>query len=110
MKATNILWDIDEDDGIELPTEMELPEGMTDEDEISDYLSDETGYCHKGFDIEGEEKVCAECGAVCTDNYYMVGDNYLQVKYFDSNEDNIFCSKDCLCEALSVLNVIDGEY
>lgn len=34
---------------ITLPTEIEFPDGMTDEDEISDYLSDETGFCHKGF-------------------------------------------------------------
>ena len=53
MKATNIKWDIwDVDDGDiweELPTTIELPEGMEDEDEISDYISDLTGYCHEGF-------------------------------------------------------------
>lgn len=26
-----------------------IPEGMTDPDEISDWLSNETGYCHDGF-------------------------------------------------------------
>lgn len=64
MKAINIQWDIDEIDGedleegttiedyaIALPTEIEIPDGMTDEDEISDYLSDQTGFCHSGFDI-----------------------------------------------------------
>ena len=35
----------------ELPSEMEIPEGVTDEDEISDYLSDETGFCHEGFKL-----------------------------------------------------------
>ena len=49
MKATNIMWDIDYDDNGILPTEIEIPNGMTDEDEISDYLSNVTGYCHCGF-------------------------------------------------------------
>lgn len=55
MKATNIKWDIwDVDDGDiweELPTTIELPEGMEDEDEISDYISDLIGYCHEGFEL-----------------------------------------------------------
>lgn len=51
MKAINIKWDVDfEEDLEDLPTEMEIPNGMTDED-ISDYISDETGFCHKGFEL-----------------------------------------------------------
>ena len=53
--ATNIIWDYDDDDEMLFPTEIELPEDMTDIDEISDYLSDVTGYCHKGFTIEDIE-------------------------------------------------------
>lgn len=50
MKAVDIVWDVDDEKGREgLPQEIEIPEGMTDEDEISDYLSDATGFCHKGF-------------------------------------------------------------
>lgn len=50
MKATNIIWDIDDpEDAKYLPTEIEIPNGMTDEDDISDYLSDTTGFCHEGF-------------------------------------------------------------
>jgi hypothetical protein len=52
LKATNILWDTDYDDYGELPTEIDIPEGMTDEDEISDYLSEVTGYCHQGYVLE----------------------------------------------------------
>jgi hypothetical protein len=52
LKATNILWDTDYDDDGELPTEIDIPEGMTDEDEISDYLSEVTGYCHQGYVLE----------------------------------------------------------
>lgn len=52
MKAINILWDVDdEEDEISLPEEIDIPEDMTDEDEISDYISDETGFCHYGFDL-----------------------------------------------------------
>lgn len=47
--ATTIEWDKDKGDNTELPETIEIPEGMIDEDEISDYLSEQTGYCHKGF-------------------------------------------------------------
>ena len=53
MKAVNIEWDVDfEEDLEDLPTEMEIPEGMEDEEEISDWLSDQTGFCHWGFELE----------------------------------------------------------
>lgn len=60
LKAVDIKWDVTDDDIDEsddeaceilesLPTEMNIPEGMTDLEEISDWLSDETGFCHYGF-------------------------------------------------------------
>lgn len=50
MKAINIEWDVDYEEQLEdLPTEMEIPEDMTDEEEISDWISDEIGFCHNGF-------------------------------------------------------------
>lgn len=54
MKAVNIQWDTDGDQELlkELPTEIDIPDGMDDEDEISDYISDVTGFCHCGFEIE----------------------------------------------------------
>lgn len=53
MKAVSIMWDVDYEEDLELlPKEIEIPDGMTDEDEISDYLSDTTGYCHTGFCLE----------------------------------------------------------
>lgn len=53
MKAINIKWDTDGNIEVlnNLPTEMEIPEDMTDEDEISDYLSNTTGFCHYGFEL-----------------------------------------------------------
>ena len=65
LKAINIKWDIDGDMDIlkTLPTEMTIPnylEEMYREneddglDEIADWLSEETGFCHAGFEIEKE--------------------------------------------------------
>ena len=68
MKATNIKWDVT--DGSEdmtkedmdeilstLPTEVEIPDYLITDDEddllddVSDWLSDEYGFCHFGFDL-----------------------------------------------------------
>lgn len=49
MKTANIKWDIDYDNNGPLPTEIEIPEGMIDEEEISNWLSNKIGYCHEGF-------------------------------------------------------------
>ena len=62
LKAINIKWDTDGDKEVlnELPTEMIIPnelEELYKEDkeyaleEISDWLSDETGFCHDGFEV-----------------------------------------------------------
>lgn len=51
LRATNIAWDTD-NEIVDLPTSIEIPEDIKDEDEISDYLSDLTGFCHKGFMLE----------------------------------------------------------
>ena len=60
-KAINILWDVDDDDEKmsaeeilkQLPTEIEIPDEIDDED-VADYLSDQTGFCHFGFAIVEE--------------------------------------------------------
>lgn len=64
MKATNIKWDTDGDMEVfeSLPTEVEIPDNFlegydgtnfdTYYPDISDWLSDEYGFCHFGFDIE----------------------------------------------------------
>lgn len=57
MKAINIKWDVDEIEDLEyLPTEVEIPSYLiTDEDDlldyVSDWLSDEYGFCHDGFEL-----------------------------------------------------------
>lgn len=55
MKAVNIEWDVDdEDDLATLPEEIIIPPELENEDDerISDYLSDVTGFCHKGYSLE----------------------------------------------------------
>lgn len=65
LKAINIKWDTDGDKEVfnELPTEMVIPDELEEMykkdkefalEEISDLLSDETGFCHDGFEIERE--------------------------------------------------------
>ena len=55
MKAINIEWDIDDFEGDldelqMLPNEIDIPKYLTDDD-ISDYISEVTGFCHKGFEL-----------------------------------------------------------
>lgn len=52
MKAINIMWDVDYPEDLEqLPNEVQIPSYLKDEEDISDYLSDLTGFCHKGFQL-----------------------------------------------------------
>ena len=52
MKAINIKWDTDKREELEqLPTEIEIPDIIIDEEKISDYITEQTGYCHKGFEL-----------------------------------------------------------
>lgn len=58
MKVVNIKWVTDGSD-IVLPLEMEIPEEFigengVDEDLVSDWISDETGWLHDGFEIAEE--------------------------------------------------------
>lgn len=38
---------------LSLPTEVEIPDGLSEE-EASDFISDEYGFCHNGFEINEE--------------------------------------------------------
>jgi hypothetical protein len=55
--AINIQYDTD-GEVVDLPSEIEIdiPNGMTDEEEIEEFISDEisnvTGFCHTGFSIK----------------------------------------------------------
>ena len=53
LYAYDIKWDTDGDQEIldSLPKEIRIPDGMVDDEEISDHLSAETGFCHAGFKL-----------------------------------------------------------
>ncbi len=60
MKATNIEWDVSDNDMTDeemqdtlaiLPKEIDIPNGI-DEDAVSDYLSELTGFCVFGYVLE----------------------------------------------------------
>ena len=65
LKAINIKWDTDGDEKVlqDLPTEMIIPDYLAEyysadreyaTEEISDWLSEEIGFCHSGFEIVKE--------------------------------------------------------
>lgn len=65
LKAINIKWGTDGDEEVlqDLPTEMIIPDELAEyysadreytTEEISDWLSEETGFCHSGFEIVKE--------------------------------------------------------
>lgn len=82
MKAYDIQWDVDEDEDREeilaqLPTEMEIPNDV-DEEDVADYLSDQTGFCHFGFKLKKDQVFCKmdfvedAIAYWCSGNYYNV--------------------------------------
>ena len=44
------------DEFIGLPEEVEIPENLADDEDISDWLSDKFGYCHEGFGLKEKEE------------------------------------------------------
>lgn len=61
FKATRIKWDVDKEDveeSFSLPNEIDVPEEIVEEAmekmvlEMSDYISDKTGFCHNGFALK----------------------------------------------------------
>lgn len=59
MKVINIKWDADEKTKKSLPKEIPLHSDFSAEDidKISDYISDVTGFCHFGFDIDESNEI-----------------------------------------------------
>ena len=52
MKATNIKWWVIDGTDVNLPTEVEIPAGIeNDDDEIADFLSDEYGFLVESFSL-----------------------------------------------------------
>lgn len=75
MKAVNIKWDTDGDKKLfnSLPTEIKIPEELAKKvedlddycEEIEDYISNVTGFCHYGFDLVNDDVdtnfFCRDC-------------------------------------------------
>lgn len=58
------------------------------------------------------KKICATCGAdidTAKTGYIKCLDNFLQIKYFDSEKDNVFCSEECACKSLMIERVFEEE-
>lgn len=57
-KAVNIAWDTDGlDEGeLQIPNEMRIPDELCGEEEISDWLTESTGFCNKGFEVVAASK------------------------------------------------------
>lgn len=51
VRITNILYDTDGEDDIELPAEfvVTVEDNEDVEDQLSDYITEQTGFCHRGF-------------------------------------------------------------
>ena len=60
-----------------------------------------------------KELNCSECGSKITDTYFKCFDNYIQVNFFDTEEENCFCSKESFCKYLNLTELEveenDGE-
>lgn len=114
MKAINIIWDAAcEEDSSSLPTEIILPAGMTDKDEISDYISDTTGFCHKEFilteldsmeDVFFEslcDKVMAELGDFKKNNLTKrpedIYDNWYVIGFYEEYA-SLICDSDVIAD------------
>lgn len=72
MKVYNIKWDVDCPEDLEnLPTEIEIPHDIDteDEDAISDYITDYTGFCHCGFELSEDVGGIYLCDIDQTFNY-----------------------------------------
>ena len=64
MKAINIKWDVDDTEDLKfLPTSIIIPENLEDlrtddgeicDDVVSDYITDQTGFCHCGYTLVEE--------------------------------------------------------
>lgn len=58
----------------------------------------ECSYCHVHINTELEE-------------YFVCQDNFIQTKYFDTEDENIFCSQECFCNyvQLEQIDPLDEE-
>lgn len=53
---------------------------------------------------EEEITTCSECGCIIEpdEERYRCTDNFMQVKFFEDPDLNIFCSEECFCRYLGL--------
>lgn len=49
-----------------------------------------------------KELHCSECSALIEDTYFKCLDECLIANFFDSEEENCFCSDECFCNYMSL--------
>ena len=59
-------------------------------------------------------KKCSYCGVsinVELEEYFVCQDNFIQTKYFDTEDENIFCTQECFCNyvQLEQIDPLDKE-
>lgn len=57
-------------------------------------------------------KECSYCHAEINtkiDSYFTCQDNFLQAKYFDTEEENVFCCKECFCNYVQLEEIDPDE-
>lgn len=70
MKAINIQWEVDDEKDLEfLPTELEIPKHIKDVDDISDYISDEMGFLHKGSNLSLSKEELAKTPLILCEGF-----------------------------------------
>lgn len=53
---------------------------------------------------------CSECGSIIEDICYQCLDNFIQTQFFDTDEENCFCSKECFCKYMSLTEIEIEEH
>lgn len=80
LVAYDIKWDTDGDEEAlhDLPKEILIPDGMVDDEEISDFVSNETGFCHTGFKLGIRFR-----GQICPFDYEQINENVFRFEIHD---------------------------
>lgn len=79
-------------------------------DIMQDFYLDKDKFEKNFVKLSNKPRYCANCGWIIEpgESHFSFLDNFLQIKYFDSTECNIFCCKDCALKALS-FSEIEGK-
>lgn len=87
LVAYDIKWDTDGDKDVfdNLPSEVNIPEEMVDNEEISDYVSDETGFCHAGFKLGVRFR-----GQICRFDCELINEKIFQFRILNCKLDSSF--------------------